>query len=311
MDKMIKCKLLKATFKLKNGVLGGPHEKRFTIDNHVPVQIIVEQFGIRTITIISEKDVPAEKLCDIFSHLEKLLMMFDGRFMPLYKLEFLDSNINSSDELVDYANDYLYHRLSYYKSSDFCEFSINRLLDFDSVLSKELYQKWEMILDELDIVHQMFLYSLCDSGQPTDIKCSFLIELAEPLVEITKEYRGIFEKLKPGEKGTVLKDCIKALIECYGDEIFRVELEKNRDDFYQIMKNSRVRIMHIKRKNIGRYFSGKESVLYSVKIYLLYRKIIFELLGIDLTEYKDKLYRCVDYWNKRYDVLSNFLLKLD
>lgn len=60
------------------------------------------------------------------------------------------------------------------------------MLGFDSIITADLYCKWENLLDELDVVHQMYLYSLSNSGMTVDIKCAFLIELAEPLVEIVK-----------------------------------------------------------------------------------------------------------------------------
>ncbi len=306
----MECKVLRAVFREKKGFLGGPHKTEFTIDNPSPMRITVEQGGIRTITIMTETDISVRGLYSVFSRLERLLMIFDGRFIPLFGLEFLDSNTSTDEQLLIYAKHCFGNRLSYYNSVDFCSYNVNKLLDFDSVLTKELYKKWESILEELDVVHQMFLYSLCGSGQPVDIKCAFLIELAEPLVEILKEYKHYFEKLEPGKQGTTLKDCLKALIEKCGISIFSDELSGDRDKFYQVLRNSRVRIMHIKRKKDWGYFDNLESVLYSVKMCLLYRKIIFELLDINSTEYHDDLRKCVSYWNRWNDVLSNFLLKL-
>ena len=46
---------------------------------------------------------------------------------------------------------------------------------------------------------------------PIDIKCAFLIELAEPLVEIVKNHTNCFSSLNPGNRGTTLKICLEEL----------------------------------------------------------------------------------------------------
>lgn len=72
----------------------------------------------------------------------------------------------------------------------------------------------------------------------------------------------------------------------------------------------RVRIMHIKREQKGAFFNGNESVLYMLKMNLLYRRIMFEVLGIDEAIYKNSLLKCVsrlDEWN---GILKGFLSKL-
>ena len=76
------------------------------------------------------------------------------------------------------------------------------------------------------------------------------------------------------------------------------------------MVHSRVKIMHIKREQRGVYFDGKESVLYAAKMSLVYRRIMFEVLGIDEEVYKEKLVNCVTKWNEWNDVLKNFLHRL-
>lgn len=68
--------------------------------------------------------------------------------------------------------------------------------------------------------------------------------------------------------------------------------------------------MHIKREQKGVYFNGTESILYILKMSLLYRKILFELLNIKEVSYIDRLRKRVlelDEWN---DTLNNFLIKI-
>ena len=58
------------------------------------------------------------------------------------------------------------------------------------------------------------------------------------------------------------------------------------------------------------YFNGSESVLYAMKMSLLYRKIIFEILNINEKDYKERLGNNIsrlDNWN---DILKKFLEKI-
>lgn len=137
-----------------------------------------------------------------------------------------------------------------------------------------------------------------------------MIELAEPLVEIIKSRTDYFSELAPGERGTTLKKCLDALIKKYGTEIFAEELSNNYEQFLSTMVNSRVRIMHIKREQNGLHFNGNESILYALKMSLLYRRILFEVLNIDEIHYKEKLLKSVSRIDKWNDVLNCFLLKI-
>lgn len=143
-----------------------------------------------------------------------------------------------------------------------------------------------------------------------DVKCAFMIELSEPLIEIVKEHTSFFSSLIPGTHNTSLKNYLDALITKYGVEIFQRELSNSYEQFLSAIVNSRVRIMHIKREQKGRYFNGEESVLCVLKISLLYRRIMFELLDIEEGNYKVALSRSVSSINKRNDVLEKFLGEL-
>ena len=86
-------------------------------------------------------------------------------------------------------------------------------------ITPELFCRWEQLLDELNVVHQMYPYSLSNSGITEDVKCAFLIELAEPLIEIVNKYTNLFVSLTPRDHRPVLKDCLDALITKYGRNI--------------------------------------------------------------------------------------------
>ena len=283
----IKCKKLIATFQDDKLMLGGPKSIEIQIDENISV--IIEQLGIRIITIISEKGESFRDLYGIFTKFERLLMIFDGRFITVKEMVFEDLNEETTEHLKSYASDIMKTRLSYYNSADFCSYTLDKLLDYEMIITPELFNKWQELLDELDIVHQMFLYATSDSKMPIDVKCAFLIELSEPLVEVVKANTHFYSSLRPGEKGTSLKMCVDALISKYGEDIFTEEIANNYDKFLQILVNSRVRIMHIKRQQKGLYFNGSESILYAKKMVVLYRRILFEIMGIDKELYKEKM----------------------
>ena len=308
MEKLAKCKVLIGTYINDNIILGGPHVDEFeTRDNKFFIKI--EQCGYRKISIKALEETSVFELYGVFTKIERLLMIFDGQFLNLENLEFTDSSDTEKSMLKSVGNNLMHQRLSYFKSSDLVSYKVDKLLEFEEVLNSDLYDKWEHLLEELDIAHQMYLYAMGDTKITVDVKCAFLIELSETLVEVLKAYTNSFQKLKPGN-GTSLRACVKALIEEYGKDIFEREMEANEKEFLSTVINSRVRIMHIKRNQKIKYFDGNESVLYILKLSLLYRRILLEILGVEKQVYVDKLRKCVSRLNRWNDTLDKFLLRL-
>ena len=308
MEKLAKCKVLIGTYINDNIILGGPHVAEFeTRDNKFFIKI--EQCGYRKISIKALEETSVFELYGVFTKIERLLMIFDGQFLNLENLEFTDSSDTEKSMLKSVGNNLMHQRLSYFKSSDLVSYKVDKLLEFEKVLNSDLYDKWEHLLEELDIAHQMYLYAMGDTKITVDVKCAFLIELPETLVEVLKAYTNSFQKLKPGN-GTSLKACVKALIEEYGKDIFEREMEANEKEFLSTVINSRVRIMHIKRNQKIKYFDGNESVLYILKLSLLYRRILLDILGVEKQVYVDKLRKCVSRLNRWNDTLDKFLLRL-
>ncbi|MCH5270743.1 MAG: hypothetical protein J1E83_08340 [Lachnospiraceae bacterium] len=310
MEQEIKCKTLSAIFQSDKLFLKGPHNIEFDTDGEHPLHIKVEQCGMREITLTSDEEISVFDLNAVLTRVERLLMIFDGIFIPLSQMQFSKSDISNENVLRVAAENLMKQRLSYFSSANFCTYDVDKLLEFDSILTPELFNKWEKLLEELDVAHQVYLYSLSNSGITVDVKCAFMIELSEPLVEIVKEHTNLFASLKPGTRTTSLKDCLDALITKYGVDIFKRELSDNYEQFLLAMVNSRVRIMHIKREQKGIYLNGAESILYALKMSLLYRRILFELLNIEESYYKEALEKAVSNINGWNDILAHFLKKL-
>lgn len=266
--------------------LEGPYQIVFDTDDNLSISIT--QCVFRTIEISSADSVSCDKLFCEFQMLEKLLMLLDGKFYAIKSLSFECENSVSSDELDQYSKYLLENRLGYYFSKDYCKCSLTKILDFHTVLSSELYIQWKKLIYQMDISYQMFLYALSDNKLPVDVNFAFLVELAEPFVELIQENTFLCKTLLPGEHGTTLKMCIDAIITNFGRVIFSKELNGLYKNFLDNTVGSRVRIMHIKRMQ-KKYCKSKECVLYSMKFYLLYRRIILELLGIPYESYEARL----------------------
>ncbi|MGI6740409.1 MAG: hypothetical protein ACOX7C_02830 [Brevefilum sp.] len=98
-----KCKRVTATYQLDNGVLGGPVESEFNykIESSIKVNINIEQLGIRKIIITSDKEVSTGVLFSLCQSIEKLLMLFEGRFIPLESMCFSESDKFTDDDLTE------------------------------------------------------------------------------------------------------------------------------------------------------------------------------------------------------------------
>lgn len=246
-------------------------------------------------------------LWGFYTIIERLLMLFDGRFYIIESAAFTGDACSEAD-YSSYAQACLSRRLSYCKTDPAYCYSDHVFLTYDTVLSPELLSKWIQLQDELDIVHQVALYNIAATGITHDVKCANFIECLEPITEVIGIYDRFFPSLKPGDRTTTLKMCIDAAISKYRQDIFDEEYSVNKDKFLQTLVNTRNRIMHIKRNQpTEKYLSGTESILYLVKLCHLYRVVILSLLGIDYTRYKTAVKKSVDQWNSWNGVLTHFI----
>lgn len=230
-------------------------------------------------------------------------MIFDGAFINLEDISFSGSPDGDNGK-VEKAQVFE-KRLSYFKTDS--SFTIHdKLVEYQDVLNDGLMRKWVSLLYELSITNQIYLYMLADSGMPVDLRLAFLVELAEPMVEIVNKEKGIFPSLHPRERDTNLKQCLNALINSYGDAIFcREQSNHEYDDVLSTLVNSRVRIMHIKTKMpASKYFDAKNSVCYMRKMNLLYRSVLLDLLGIPRDSYQPKLMRRISDFDAHFQEIK-------
>lgn len=301
---------------LKNeGTFGGPYSTKFDYNyNDNILRIEIEQCLVRTINLSATSPITMSQICSFYTILAQLLMIFDGRFYNVKCITF-DGDDCSEEEYAIYADECRSRMLPCYKTDPaYCR-NGHIFLKCDTMLpmlSPELISKWIELRDELDIVHQVALYNIADTGMTHDAKCANFIECLEPMAEIIGVYDKSFTKLKPGDRKTTLKMCIDAVISKYGKDIFAVEYSVDKDKFLQILVNTRNRIMHIKRnQQTGKYLSGEESLLYLIKLCHLYRVVLLSLLDIDYTQYQSVVMDSVNQWNRWHEILKEFKNKLE
>lgn len=161
----------------------------------------------------------------------------------------------------------------------------------------------------MDIIHKMVLYSLSSVKMPKDMQCAFMIEAYEGLSQLIST-RNTDYKLPKAQKGEskLQKYLIKIIKEC-DHGIFKQEADRDLNRFTKILVTSRNRIAHIQEKSRGDYLNGEESVIYLLKLSLLYRVVLFDLLGIPRQLFEGRLKDFVEKID-RCDITQSFLEKL-
>lgn len=300
----LNCTSILVTQRYENGVLAGPHHEEFSINNKI--NVIVDQVLVRKVRITSNVKTPIIELMDFFNILDKLIMLFDGVFIPVKSIAVYngDEDITGLPEVQDIIN----QRIIFTSNNIFVNNS--KFCNWDCFIDENILIKWKKLLDELEIVHQVVLFNSGELKYPIDGKVANLIEVSESLVDIVKLCTGKFNNLHPGEKGTTLRNCIDSLISEYGKDIFAKEYLIKKDAFLSILTKSRVRIMHIKRKYPKLFFDGKESLVYLAKFTFLYRHVLLQLLGIDYEMYKTQLTKLISQLDSFNGIVDNLLKRI-
>lgn len=289
----------------KNGILEGPKQLNFKFKNF---NISIDQIGIRIITIIADKICECDKMYSTFCSLERLITLFEGQFLETKQISIYLDNDLETEACKQKAQKIMESRLKYCDTIDLLKHSKFKLLSIYDILNEQILSEWISLEKDLGIVNQIYLYSISSIGLPVDGKVANLIEMFESLAEIIK-FRTQHLKNFKITRNTTLCDCIKAVINLYGTNIFSKEIKKDLGKFSSVLVNTRVNIMHIKLKRRNPYLSGTESCLYIAKISLLYRTIVFDLLGINLQFYKSKVDTIVNDLNNWNNILNIFLTR--
>lgn len=258
-----------------NGILGGPKHKDFAVSvNNIAFNISIDQQCQRELSISSSAG-KYEDMISIYYSLVTLLMLFDGHFYPVVKAQ----------DGTDITESWNKRALPSYSSADFMLDLGNKLIEFDAVLDAQLFQNWCVLKKELDLVHNMILYCLSSVEMPKDMQVAFMTEAFKGVCELIHVRNPNFALPLNSKDKLELKPAFLAVVDKYGFDIFKEELSQNKDGFAQVLVNSRNRIAHIKSLQNKRVLDGDESVMYLMKLSLLYRIVLFDLLGISKRVY--------------------------
>lgn len=228
-------------------------------------------------------------------------MLFDGHFYPVVSVFDGDTEITQS---------WNRRALPSYTSADFMLGAGNHLVDFETILDGELFQTWCGLKEELDLIHNMVLYCLSSVQMPKDMQCAFMTEAFEGLAElVTQKKPEIVFVRRANKSESQLQLNLLTFISRFGPVIFEKEIARDVDKLTRILVDSRNKIGHIKSRQNRVYLNGGESVIYLMKLSLLYRVVLFDLLGLADDIYKDRLALRVESIDN-HDVMENFLKKL-
>lgn len=97
-----------------------------------------------------------------------------------------------------------------------------------------------------------------------------------------------------------LRIALETVIQTFGSEIFYKELNGNFQEFLDLLVNTRNKISHVKSLQDKACLDGVQCVFYIAKLSIMYRKIIFMMIGIDDTMYTDNIIKAVEALDNWY-----------
>lgn len=283
-----------------NGVFGGTFCNDFEYTySGVSYRVRIEQQLKREWIIATDSVVECIELFNMFAFLDQLLFIFDGRFYPVEIAEIIDENENPLmyKHQVDH---YFNYRLPVYNSRDICKHTWMKLINFSDIEFESVLTDWSLINEELDIAYPMFMYCLSDIPMPVDCKIANLIEIAKPLGEIVEKKNKKFSMPRSENNKLTLKNALKALIDEFGQEIFKVEINSKYYDLLTSFVNTRNKISHVKSQRNKNCLDGKQCVFYTAKLSIMYRVILYSILNIDINIYNYKLKEAISKWDAWY-----------
>ena len=171
-----------------------------------------------------------------------------------------------------------------------------------------MFDNWIDLLDKLDIIHKVVLYNVSDVGITVDIKAMFLIESFEGLADLLKD-EITFRKANRNE--SQLKIYLIAIINEHGKVIFQKEIAYGIEKVTKVFVDSRNRIAHVHTKPDRKFFNGDESLVYTVKLFYLYRGVLFHLLSIDTSMFEQEIKEAVETWDTHLGIIDRFLNCID
>lgn len=285
-----------------DGLFGDCYKNDFEyVYNGVTYRVKIEQCIKRELLIWAEKKVECSELFAMEALIEKLLFIFDGRFYPVESTAMIDEKGDSSIYQCE-VNQYFNNRIPIYDSFSMCKYPFMRLVkyNYNGMDLANTLVAWKCISDELNIVFNMLLYCLSSIQMPVDCKISSIIEMVKPFGEILEKHNNDFKIMRTKKDRIELRTALETVIKAYGVEIFDRELNDDFKSFLDLLVNTRNKIAHISSRQNKRCLSGSQCAFYIAKISIMYRKIIYALIGVDKEIYSENIIYAVKELDKWY-----------
>lgn len=283
-----------------DGLFGGPlcNDFKYTYSG-VTYRVRIKQQGNRELRIAIDTVIECKELFSMFTFIEHLLFLFDGRFFPIEKAEVIDERENPLfyEQQVE---QYFSNRINIYNSMDICKYEFMKLINFNEINLRNALIEWSLIDEELDIAYPMFMYCLTDNKMPVDCKIASFIEIAKPLCEIVEKENNNYFTQKNRSRKLDLRTALKVLIDEYGKEIFKTEISNDYCGFLDLLVNTRNKISHVKTFRNKKCLDGVQCAFYIAKLSIMYRTIIYSLINIDRNIYIGRVTQAINKWDNWY-----------
>lgn len=249
---------------------------------------VVAKANTKEILLIAKQNEDYVKIAEILFELLRYENLLDGRFYVTNRLTLDGADITPIVQ----------EWLPYYKSKK--AYTYICLIYDDSDEYKSLFLKWRNMCDELNIIHQMFLYASYSEDITPDVKLALMLQTFEPLADmlyakglislekqpyITKSIQCIHcnneVSVQIKNRALFLSDRLQGIMDKYGLGIFDND---NVEELIRKAVNLRNKIVHLDMSNSDT-LSGEESGVYIYKFSLLYRNIILSELGLESSGY--------------------------
>lgn len=261
---------------------------------------------IKDIKINTQTGVSFDLLFSLLCELLHFENLFDGIF-------FAPTSITADS--VEYIDKIQQELISFYSGQE--RYTSFNLINDDKTYMR-YFVRWSKLRAKIKLIHQVYLYSAFINVYPVDVRFSLLLEMFEPLADILKS-KGKITFASPTFSPTICPKCnlvvkkgkknepsfnekLNAITNIYRKTFFKGEYKK---EVLRQAVNLRNRVLHVDA-NKKKYLNGKRCGVYFFKFALMYRCIIFSLLGFSEHEYMPIAERWLKEFNTRY---GDYLIK--
>lgn len=257
----------------------------------------------KTITICADTQVSLSLFYELLIEIIRFENLFEGLFFPPKSIKI------DEEEFIYLLDKYI---LGYIKTHR--RFSWITL-QLTATEYKKYFNRFVKVIEKRNLGHQVYLYAAYSLGMTADLRLAVLLQIFEPLANELVDRGKITFKINPYKvftnncnkcgqlitrkvpnKELFFYDKMYAIVVNYGKDIFAGD---SRVKVTRKAVNLRNRVDHV-NKNSKNYMTGSQCGFYILKFDMLYRRIIFEEIGIDYAIVKKDFIKNIDNYNKQF-----------